>query len=142
MSVPYIQSMFIYPAGSPLANVHFTPTLPPTGKQPLDGLSATRHDSITSSGIKQSVLERIDDMMTMTFPMVPQSDLAAWKAFMTYALGGGVFAYRPNAADNTNWADYTIESMDWTPKKLEAPGYFSFEFQCRMLMGSPQVSGS
>jgi len=141
MTVPYIQSMFIYPAGSPLANVYFTPTLPPTGKQPLDGLAATRHDSITSSGIKQSVLERIDDMMTLTFPMVPQSDLQAWKAFMTYALGGGVFAYRPNAADNTNWNDYTIESMDWTPKFV-APGYFSFEFQCRMLVGSPQVSGS
>jgi|ERR1019366_7277577 hypothetical protein len=133
--------MFVYPAGSPLGNVYFTPTLPPIAKQPLDGLAATRHDSFTSSGIKQSVLERVDDVMTLTFSMVPQSDMAAWKAFMSYALAGGIFAYRPNAADPTTWADYTLDSMDWTPKFV-APGYFSFGLQCRMLVGSPQVSGS
>jgi hypothetical protein len=141
MTAPYIQCMFIYPAGSPLANVYFTPTLPPVGKQPLDTLNAIRHDSITSSGIKQSVLERLDDVMTLTFSMVPESDLAAWKSFMTYALAGQIFAYRPNAADDTTWADYTLDSQGWTPKFI-APGYFSFELQCRMLVGSPQVSGS
>lgn len=143
MTSPYIQCMLIYPAGSPLANVYFTPVLPPVGKQPLDCLAATRHDSITSSGIKQAVTERIDDVMTLTFPMVPQSDLAAWKAFMNYALGGNPFAYRPNAADNTTWADYTLDSMDWTPKFI-APGYFSFALQCRLWVGSgsPPVSGS
>ena len=140
MSAPYIQCTFVYPARSPVVNVYFTPLLPPVGKQPLDCLAAQRHDSITSSGIKQSVLERIDDVMTLTFSMVPQSDLAAWKAFMEYALAGLPFAYLPNAADPTTWADYTLDSTGWTPKFI-APGYFSFELQCRMLVGSPLVSG-
>ena len=143
MTVPYIQCMFVYPAGSPIVDVYFTPTLPPIGKQPLDCLASTRHDSITSSGIKQSVSERIDDVMTLTFPMVPLSDLAAWKSFMIYALAGNIFAYRPNAAVNTTWYDYTLDSQDWNPKFV-APGYYSFELQCRLWVGSgsPPVSGS
>lgn len=139
MTSPYIQCMFIYPSGG--GDVEFTPTYPPMGKQPLDCLSATRHDSITSSGIKQSVLERIDDVMTLTFSWVPQSDLASWKAFMLYALAGGVFAYRPNAADNTVWGDYTLDSQDWTPKRV-ALFTFSFELQCRLWVGATEVSGS
>jgi len=139
MTVPYIQCMLIYNRGS--GNVYFTPTYPPTGKQPLDALAAIRHDSITSSGIKQSVLERLDDVMTLTFPVVPQSDLAAWKAFMTWALAGGVFAYRPNAAVNTVWGEYTTDSLDWNPKFV-SPGIFAFEFQCRLWVGQTEVSGS
>jgi hypothetical protein len=139
MTSPYIQCMFIYNPGS--GNVDFTPTYPPIGKQPLDCLAATRHDSITSSGIKQSVLERIDDVMTLTFSYVPASDLAAWKAFMTWALAGNVFAYRPNAADNTVWGDYTLDSQDWTPKFV-CLGTFSFELQCRKWVGGTVESGS
>lgn len=139
MTSPYIQCMFVYNLGA--GDIYFTPTYPPIGKQPLDGLAATRHDSITSSGIKQAVLERIDDLVTFSFLYVPQSDLAAWKAFMTYALAGNVFAYRPNAADNTVWLEYTLESMDWTPKWV-APQTFSFELQCRLWVGQTIVSGS
>ena len=131
--------MFIYNTGS--GDVEFTPTYPPIGKQLNDGLAATRHDSFTSSGIKQSVLERIDDVMTLNFPFVPQSDLAAWKSFMEYALAGGVFAYRPNAADDTVWYEYTLDSMDWTPKFV-CPGTFSFSLQCRLWVGATVVSGS
>src|ERR1019366_2559503 len=100
-----IQCIFIYNAGA--GNVQFTPTYPPIGKQPNDGLAATRHDSITSSGIKQAVLERIDDVTTLTFPYVPQTDLAAWKAMMTWLLAGNVFAYRPNANFKAALAAYT-----------------------------------
>jgi hypothetical protein len=134
-----IQSMFVYNLGA--GDIYFTPTIPPIGKQPLDALVATRHDSITSSGIKQAVLERIDDVVTFSFQFVPQSDLTAWKAFMTYALAGGVFAYRPNAADNTVWSEYTLESTEWNPKFI-SPGWFSFQFQCRLWVGGTVVSGS
>jgi hypothetical protein len=134
-----IQCMLIYNTGS--GDIYFTPTYPAIGKQPLDGLEATRHDSITSSGIKQSVTERVDDMMVLSFPFVPQSDLASWRAFMLYALAGGVFAYRPNAADPTVWGEYTLESEDWTPKWV-SPQTFSFELKCRMWVGQTIVSGS
>jgi hypothetical protein len=139
MTVPYIQCMFVYNTGS--GDIEFTPTYPAIGKQPLDGWLATRHDSITSSGIKQAVLERIDDVMTLTFSYVPQSDLAAWKAMMQWLLAGNVFAYRPNAADNTVWGEYTLDSMDWTPKWI-APQTYSFELKCRMWVGGTVVSGS
>ena len=80
-------------------------------------------------------------MTTLSFPAVPQSDLSGWKAFMTYALAGQVFAYRPNAADNTTWADYTLDSTDWDPKWV-APQTFSFALQLRKWVGATVVSGS
>lgn len=135
----FIQCMLIYTTGS--GDIEFTPAYPPTGKQPLDCLTAERTDSITSSGIKQSVLERIDDVMTLTFSTVPQSDLAAWKAFMLWALAGNVFAYRPNAADDTVWREYTLDSKDWNYKWV-ATGFYSFELQCRLWVGATVVSGS
>lgn len=134
-----IQQMFIYNTGS--GDIEFVPTYPAIGRQPLDGLAATRHDSITSSGIKQSVLERIDDLMTLSFPFVPLSDMAAWKAFMVWVLAGNVFAYRPNSTDDTVWGEYTLESQDWTPKFVSV-GIFSFDFQCRLWVGATVVSGS
>jgi hypothetical protein len=134
-----IVPMFIYNTGS--GDIEFTPTYPPIGKQPYDGWAATRHDSITSSGIKQSVLERIDDVMTLNFAYVPQSDLPTWKAMMQWLLAGNVFAYRPNAADDTVWYEYTLDSMDWTPKFV-CPGTFSFVLQCRLWVGATVVSGS
>jgi hypothetical protein len=60
---------------------------------------------------------------------------------MQYALAGGVFAYRPNAASNAAWGEYTLDSLDWTPKFV-CPGIFSFELQCRMWVGQTVVSGS
>jgi hypothetical protein len=130
---------FIYNLGA--GDIYFTPTWPPIGKQPLDGLEATRHDSFTSTGIKQSVLERVDDVMTLSFQFVPQSDLAAWKAFMTWALAGNIFAYRPNSTDHTVWGEYTLDSMAWTPKFV-CVGTFSFDIQCRLWVGATVVSGS
>jgi len=134
-----IQPMFIYNTGS--GDIEFVPTYPAIGKQPLDGLSAERHDSITSSGIKQAVVERIDDLMTLSFQLVPQSDLAAWKAFMSYALAGGVFAYRPDATDDTHWNEYTLDSTEWAPKWVSR-NMFAFELQCRLWVGATVVSGS
>lgn len=134
-----IQVMFVYNLGA--GDIYFTPAIPPIGKLPLGELSVQRHDSITSSGIKQEVLERLDEFLPFSFQYVPQSDLAAWKAFMTYALKGGVFAVRPNAADPTVWGEYSMESLVWTPKFVSL-GIFSFDFQCRLWVGATVVSGS
>ncbi len=126
---------------SGLGDFTFTPTYPAIGRQPNDGLAATRHDSITSSGIKQSVLERIDDVMTLSFPFVPLSDMTAWKTMMTWLLAGNVFAYFPNSAVPTIWADYTLDDMDWTPKWTSFQN-FSFELHCRLWVGATVISGS
>lgn len=140
MTATYKQNMLIYNPGSGI--VDFTPTYPATKRQPgAGGLTATRHDSITSSGIKQSVLERIDTLTTLSFPYCPASEMSSWEAFMSFALGGGVFAFRPDATDDTVWYEYTLESMDWSPK-WTSYNNFSIDLQVRLYVGSTVVSGS
>jgi hypothetical protein len=139
-AVPYVQSMLLYDPGSGV--IEFTPVYPAIGKQQLGGgLAATRHDSVASAGNKQSVLERVDTLTTLSFPFCAASDISAWKAFLDYAIGGGVSAFRPNAADDTVWYEYSLDSMDWV-LKFVAPGIFSLEFQCRLWVGATEVSGS
>jgi hypothetical protein len=139
MTAPFIVPAFVYNMGA--GDVTWIPTYPAIGKQPNDGLAATRHDSFTSSGIKQSVLERVDDVMTLSFPYVPLGDLASWKTMMTWLLAGNVFAYLPNSLVDTVWGEYTLDSMDWTPKWTSYQN-FSFELQCRLWVGATVVSGS
>jgi hypothetical protein len=121
--------------------VEFVPVYPAIGKQQLGGgLAATRHDSIASAGNKQSVLERVDTLTTLSFPFCTASDMSAWEAFLSYALTGNPFAFRPNAADDTVSYEYSLDSMDWI-LKFVAPGIFSVEFQCRLWVG-PVPGGS
>ena len=47
------------------------------------------------TGLNRSMLERIDGVTTLTFPIVMQSDMAAWKAFEEYALSGATYALLP-----------------------------------------------
>lgn len=134
--------------------VGFTPKYPPIKKQPftLWGLEAKRADSITADGVKASVLDRMDVVTTLTFPMVALSDMAAWKAFEQYALTGGFFTYRPildypntslvepmfeypgtdSGDDMGGYSVVQVISMDWTPK-FESPGIFSLELKLRLV---------
>lgn len=140
MTATYKQHMFIYNPGG--GNVEFTPTYPATKRMPGEGgLTALRHDSITSSGIKQSVLERIDTLAPLSFPYCPDTDMDDWRSFMSFALGGGVFAFRPDASDGSVWYEYTLENMDWSPKWTSYKN-FSVDLQVRLYDGSTVVSGS
>lgn len=138
---PFINAMFVYQAPGSSVLTGFTPVFPPVKRQPLAlwGLEAVRHDSLTTDGIKRSVLERIDNVTTLTFPYVAESDMAAWKAFEEYAVGGGTFAYRPNANDwatnpwdNTGFSTFKLIDMDWKPK-FEAPLAFSLEMKLKLV---------
>jgi hypothetical protein len=124
---------FAYNAGSGV--VDLIPTIPPLKKTySIGGLKATRHDSITSSGEKQSVTERIDTIFPLDFPYVPVTDMAAWEAFMSYALTGGYFTFFPDSTNEAVYYEYTLDSMDWTPKFANF-GYFSFSFEMRLYVG-------
>jgi hypothetical protein len=87
----------------------FVPTYPPKGKVPLDGQRAERHDSLTSSGLRQSVTERIDRVLTLNFPNIPESDLSSWDTFLSWALAAGQFQYYP---DSTQMSFYTYQLED------------------------------
>src|SRR6266705_52185 len=77
-------------------------TYPPTGKPDLgdgagDELQPLRYDSITLSGLKQSVYVRTDTFRLLNMTNVPFSDLPGWRQFMAYAQTGGQFHYHFDA---------------------------------------------
>ncbi len=116
------------------------PTYPPTGKPFAPELEATRHDSITSTGLVQSISERVDQFLTLNFTTVPQADLQGWSPFMQWAQGGiapnavagnnFAFAYFPDATDPLNSTNYTMEPAPFIPKR-SAMGVCSFSFRMR-----------
>lgn len=111
MIVPKI----VYNPGS--GSITLNPTWPPTKGNPVDNLAATRHDSITSDGHMQSVVERIDSINSLSWTTVPVDDLAAWTSFMQYALTGGQFDYYPDSTSGTHSA-YQLIDTDWNYKRV------------------------
>src|ERR1039458_1054083 len=138
---PFVNAMFVYQAPGASVLTGFTPVFPPVKRQPLYmwGLEAVRHDSLTTDGIKLSVLERLDNVTTLNFEYVAESDMAAWKAFEEFAVGGGTFAYRPNAnawagnpGDNTGFSTFKLIDVDWKPH-FEAPLAFSAKMKLKLV---------
>src|SRR5437660_810378 len=97
----------VYDPGS--GTVTLTPTYPNVQKPYMDSFEALRHDSITSDGIRQSMLERVDRIRPITFESVPWTDLPMWEDFFAYAVQGGSFRYYP---DGTQSAFQTWELVD------------------------------
>lgn len=124
---------FAYNPGSGI--VDFIPTYPAVNKPTVNSLVATRHDNFTSEGDRQSVTERVDQMLPLEFAFVPASDLANWQAFMSYALTGAQFTYYPDSTNPAVYTDYTLEESDWAPKKV---GYqlYSFNMTMRLWVGT------
>jgi hypothetical protein len=133
---PFISGMFAYQAPGASVITNFTPVYPPIRKQPftLWGMQAVRHDSIAVDGQKRTVLDHIDTVTTLHFDWVALSDMAAWKAFEQYALGGRMFGYcalpdYPGAkGDPTAFSAAKLLSMDWKPK-FKCPHLFSLEMK-------------
>lgn len=86
---------FIYDPGT--GAVTFIPTYPNMQKPYIDDFEPIRHDSITSSGIRQSMVERVDRIKHVNFEFVPWSELPSWEAFLSYAVQGGDFSYFPDS---------------------------------------------
>lgn len=130
-----ITPKFAYFNGSTV--VDFIPAWPAVKKTPqgVAPLVAVRHDSITTSGLKQSVVERVDEFLELTFEDVPETDLASWKAFMAIALTGAQFTYYPDSTVPGTYFDYTIENMDWRPKWKSWKNY-SFNIIMRLWHGT------
>jgi hypothetical protein len=93
------------------------PTYPAFQKPMAPQQNVVRHDSITSSGIKQSVVERREKFLPLNWPFVPQADIAEWTTFMNWALDGQVFTYYPDSTDPTTHTDYSLEDTNWLPKR-------------------------
>lgn len=113
----------------------FIPTYAPTNKEPIFGQEATRHDSITTSGLQQSVVERVDRVTPLEFPFIPQSDLNNWDAFITWAIQGNQFQYAPDATAPLTYTTCYLMTQKVAYKRV---GYqlFSISLQLRQVINA------
>jgi len=84
--------------------------------------TAVRHDNIATAGIRESVLERIDDLLEIAVEFVFTADVAYWQGFFDHALTGAAFAYYPDAAVSS-FTNYLFEDTDARLEYVSAGRY-------------------
>ncbi|HEV2380338.1 MAG TPA: hypothetical protein VG206_11150 [Terriglobia bacterium] len=105
----------------------------PPRKVPAYEFKATRHDNIASSGVRESILERIDTFMSFEMEWVALgSDVQAWSNFMLFALTGSPFAFYPDASQ-PQFTNYWLEDTDWSAAWKSA-GQYSFKVKFRAVV--------
>jgi len=120
----------IYDAGGGPVTLQFQR---PPRKVPAYEFKATRHDNIASSGVRESIFERIDTFLTLEMEWVALgSDVAAWSNFMVFALRGGQFAYYADSSQPF-FTNYWLEDTDWTAD-YKAAGQYSFKLKFRKVV--------
>ena len=120
----------IYPVSNGTATLQFS--LPPT-KVPAYSSMAVRHDNVASSGVRESILERIDNFLDLDLEWVGVgADVQAWAQFMSYALQGGVFAYYPDSSQAV-FINYWLEDTNWTAA-YKAAGQYTFHVKFRQVV--------
>jgi len=126
----------IFDPGSGATTV--TPTYPNIQKPYMDNFEATRHDSITSDGTRQSITERVDRVRPVNFEFVPWTDLPMWEAFFAYAIQGGNFQYYP---DGTASAFATWQLVDdKIAPSFVAFGLSKFVMNMRLVAAGPSAT--
>src|SRR5262252_7803999 len=91
---------------------------------------ATRHDNLATSGVRESVTERIDSFLQLEMEYVAAgADVAAWAAFMVYALGGGPFSYYSDGGQPL-FTNYWLEDANWSAD-YKSPGQYTFKLKLR-----------
>lgn len=115
------------PAGGTEQTLDFT-SVPK--QQPGYLKNAVRHDNISTAGIRESVLERIETFVEINVNYIKSgTDLANWQEFLDYALTGAPFAYYPDAAQ-TGFVNYLLEDTSATVAYM-APGFYSVKLKFR-----------
>ena len=120
----------VYPISNGTATLQFS--LPPT-KVPAYSAQAVRHDNVASSGVRESILERIDNFLDLEMEYVGIGpDVMAWAAFMNYALQGGAFAYYPDSSQAA-FTKYWLEDTNWVAA-YKAAGQYTFKLKFRQVV--------
>lgn len=93
--------------------------------------TAVRHDNVSTAGIRESVLERVDEFLEFTMDFIQSgADLAGWQAFLDHALTGAAFAYFPDASAPGGFTNYTLEDSE-APIEYKAPGIYQLRLKMR-----------
>jgi hypothetical protein len=70
---------------------------------------AARHDNISTAGVREVVIERVDNFLEFEMEWVALgADVAAWDSFMQQAIQGVEFDYYPDAS-LPSYTTYTLE---------------------------------
>jgi hypothetical protein len=102
---------------------------------------AIRSDTYSTSGVRQTVIERIDQFMDFKMEWIAiGADAAAWQAFLLSALQGIPFDYYPDAA-LANYTTYAVTNAD-AKLTYKAPGRYELdlEFRREVQLVTPPVS--
>ena len=92
--------------------------------------TAVRHDNVSTAGIRESVLERVDEFLEFSMEWIRAgTDLANWQAFLDHALTGVAFAYFPDAAQSA-FTNYLLEDTE-TQIEYKAPGVYTVKLKMR-----------
>jgi hypothetical protein len=102
----------------------------PPQQQPGYQKTAVRHDNVSAAGIRESVLERIDEFLDISMEWIQAgTDLANWRAFLDSALTGAPFAYYPDA-DLAAFTNYALEDTE-TQIEYKAAGIYALKLKLR-----------
>lgn len=105
----------------------------PPRRVPAYSAQAVRHDNVASSGVRESVLERIDNFLDLELEWVGiGTDVQNWANFINYALQGGAFAYYPDAS-LAAFTNYWLEDSNWTAA-YKAAGQYTFKLRLRQVV--------
>jgi hypothetical protein len=117
----------VYDPGSGPVTLNFQ--YPPR-RVPAYAFEAVRHDNVASSGVRESVTERVDQFLTLELEWILNgADVAAWSAFMQYALAGGQFSYYPDASQAA-FTNYWLEDTQ-SVARYKAPGKYALSVKFR-----------
>jgi len=101
----------------------------PPRQQPAYQKEAIRHDNISTSGVRESVLERLDEFLELSLEYLPASNVSSWSAFLDFALTGSSFAYYPDASQSS-FTNYVLEDMEGK-LAYQAPGFYTLKLKLR-----------
>jgi hypothetical protein len=105
----------------------------PPRQQPAYSKAAVRHDNVSACGVRESVLERIDEFLELSLEWIQSgADLENWRAFLDHALTGAPFAYYPNAAQ-PGFTNYVLEDSE-TQIEYQSPGAYTLRLKLRKLV--------
>ena len=94
---------------------------------------ARRHDNLSTAGVKEVVVERVDNFLEIEMPWVAiGSDVNGWDSFMQAALQGAQFSYFPDQTQSA-YTNYTLEETTWKPE-YRAPGQYGFRLTFRQVI--------
>jgi len=116
------------PAGGTQQTLSFTS---PPQQQPAYLKSAVRHDNVSTAGVRESVVERIDQFLEISLDWIRAgTDAANWETFLDFALTGASFAYYPDSSMNA-YSNYVLEDTGAT-LTYKRPGVYSLKLKFRL----------